>query len=229
MLFPGLPSLALLRLRLCCCLTLFFNMLAIVLGRKNLREYDQMVSLYAREHGKLDVLAKGIKKITSKNSANLEILSLVEAEVAEGKEIYYLTKVQSVKFFKNIYADLDKIVLAGYVVKMADINILPRESDKKIFNLLTSFLEFLESAHKINSLNLAIGFIFKLWHCLGFSAQGEERRFWLEWSWPAINELNLSNYEQLKTREAVENFAIFNGGKIVFAWPVADSACAIWR
>ncbi|TSC84026.1 MAG: DNA repair protein RecO (recombination protein O) [Parcubacteria group bacterium Gr01-1014_13] len=165
-------------------------MLAIVLARKNWREFDQMISLYTRERGKVEVLAKGIKKITSKNSSNLEILSLAEIEIAQGKEIDYLTKVQSVKIFKNIYSDFDKIFLANYAVKLADGNILVQERDENIFNLIISFLDFLNSAEKINSLNLATGFIFKLWHRLGFGSQEEKHRAWLESDWQTINNLD---------------------------------------
>ena len=169
--------------------------------------------MYTREQGKAEVLAKGIKKITSKNSANLEILSLAEIDIARGKEIDHLTKAQPIKIFKNIYSDLDKIFLAGYVIKIADANILPRERDERIFNLLLSFLEFLDSEIKINSLNLATGFIFKLWHCLGFSAPEEKYRVWLEGNWEAINESVLSADDRLKTYEFAKNFAERHSGR----------------
>ena len=42
-------------------------MLAIVLSRRDFREFDQIVSLYTKEKGKLEVLARGVKKITSKH------------------------------------------------------------------------------------------------------------------------------------------------------------------
>lgn len=179
-------------------------MLVIVLARKNWREFDQMISLYTRERGKVEVLAKGIKKITSKNSSNLEILSLAEIDIAQGKEIDYLTKVQSVKIFKEIFSDLDKIFIARYAVKLADENILAQERDENIFNLLVSFLEFLNSVEQINSLNLATGFIFKLWHCLGFSASEEKHQFWLEGDWSVINGLDSTKE---KSHQFVYEFA----------------------
>lgn len=172
-------------------------MLAIVLDRKNWRESDQMISLYTREQGKVEALVKGIKKITSKNSANLGILSLVEITIASGREVEHLTKVRPVKIFKNIYSDFDKIWLAQYVVKLADQNVLSAERDEKIFNLLLSFLEFLDSAVKINSLNLATAFIFKFWHCLGFGDSAHAS--WLEENWEQINKKSaVKVYEHAK-------------------------------
>ena len=158
-------------------------MLAIVLARKNIREFDQTVSLYTREIGKMEVLAKGIKKIVSKNSSNLEVLSVVDVEIIQGKDIDYLGRVQPIKIFKNIYSDLDKISLAAYIVKITDINILVGEKDEDIFNLVFSFLEFLDSSESIRSSQLATSFFFKLWHCLGFSESGTVSDGWVDKSW----------------------------------------------
>lgn len=177
-------------------------MLAIVLERKNWREFDQMISLYTRELGKVDVLAKGIKKITSKNSSNLEILSLVEIEIAQGKEIDHLTKVQSIKIFKEILSNFDKIFIARYAVRLIDENVLTQERDETVFNLLFSFLEFLNTTAKINSLNLATGFIFKLWHCLGFSSQEEKNHVWIAGDWPMVNDLEQQNMYEFACRHA---------------------------
>ncbi|MFZ2978199.1 MAG: DNA repair protein RecO, partial [Candidatus Magasanikiibacteriota bacterium] len=69
-------------------------MKAIVLSRRDFREADQIISLYTLEKGKMEILARGIKKITSKNSAHLEPFSLVEAEIIFGKELNYLGAVQ---------------------------------------------------------------------------------------------------------------------------------------
>lgn len=182
-------------------------MFAIVLSRNDTREFDQMVSLYTREHGKVEVLAKGIKKIVSKNSANLKVFSLVDIEVAQGKGVDHLTKVQSVNIFKDIYSDFDKIFLSGYIIKIANENILIGEQDKRIFDLLLSFLEFLNSAASVNSFALATGFVFKLWHCLGFGDSEDKYRMWLESGWEEINNLKLTKAEGLNAYETARNFA----------------------
>ena len=187
-------------------------MFAIVLSRNNTRELDQMVSLYTREQGKVEVLAKGIKKIVSKNSANLKVFSLVDVEVAKGKGVDHLTKVQSINIFRNIYNDFDKIFVAGYIIKIADNSILVGEKDERIFDLLLSFLEFLNSAVSVNSFVLVTGFVFKLWHCLGFGDSENKYSVWLESSWADINNLKLTKQEALNAYEAARNFAQHHAG-----------------
>lgn len=182
-------------------------MLAIVLARKNIREFDQTVSLYTREVGKVEVLAKGIKKIVSKNSSNLEVLSVVDVEIIQGKDIDYLGRVQPIKIFKNIYSDLDKISLSAYIVKITDINILVGEKDEDVFKLLFSFLEFLDSSELVRSSQLATSFIFKLWHCLGFSESDTASDRWVENSWEVVNGLDLSRAEIAQSYDLAHNFA----------------------
>lgn len=187
-------------------------MLAVVLDRHDVREFDQVVSLYTRNVGKIEVLAKGIKKITSKNSSNLEVFSVVDVEVAPGKEIDYLTKVQPFKIFPGIFADFDKIFLAGYAIKIAHENILVGEKDERVFDFLISFLEFLDSAITIHSLNLATGFIFKLWYYLGFSTEEEQYKQWLAGDWQQINSLSLAGAEQEKAHQFARSFVETHSG-----------------
>jgi recombinational DNA repair protein (RecF pathway) len=49
-------------------------MLAVTLERRAFRDFDQLVTLYTKERGKVTVLARGSKKSTSKNASLLEPL-----------------------------------------------------------------------------------------------------------------------------------------------------------
>ena len=77
-------------------------MLSIVLARRDFKENDQIISLFTEEKGKMEVLARGVKKIVSKNSAFLEPFFLVEAEIIPGKEVFHLGSVQPVNSFKKL-------------------------------------------------------------------------------------------------------------------------------
>ena len=187
-------------------------MLAIVLSRTNFREYDQVISLYTQEFGKRECLARGIKKMTSKNAAALLPFSLLELEIVPCKEIDHMTSAQPIRIFTDTIHDLDKISIASYAGKIANEFILPNEKDEEIFSLLLSFLDFVNSVEKINSLNLATGFILKLWQCFGF---GEEEKYgaWLKDDWIIINSFQSSEVEQKEIYAAVCKYAEFHSGK----------------
>lgn len=143
-------------------------MLSIILSRRDFREYDQIISLYTKDKGKLELLSRGVKKITSKNAAHLEPFSFVFAEIVPGKEIDHLIKVQPVKPFRGVRKDLKRSVLAQQMCSLADRLIKAGEVDVKIFELLKSFLQFLDSS-EVKSNLLIDAFVVKLFHFLGFS------------------------------------------------------------
>lgn len=145
-------------------------MLAITLARRDLREYDQTITFYTKEYGKVEALARGIKKITSKNSSALEPLSLVEVEVIPGKEVCYVGTVGIVKNYPAIRAHLECSLIAGNALATVNTLITGQEKDERIFKLITDFLDFLNStAPAKESLDNFVG---ELVGYLGFSPSG---------------------------------------------------------
>ncbi|HLD60794.1 MAG TPA: DNA repair protein RecO [Patescibacteria group bacterium] len=145
-------------------------MQAIVLSRRDFREYDQIISLYTKEEGKREVLARGVKKTVSKNSAFLEPFSFVEVEIVRGKEIDHLTTVQPIDLFKKIRSDLRKALYASYVVKLIDRIIISAVPDKRIFELVISWLAFVNTAGDV-SYYVVSSCMVKLIGLLGFVPQ----------------------------------------------------------
>ncbi|MCX6779698.1 MAG: DNA repair protein RecO [Candidatus Magasanikbacteria bacterium] len=144
-------------------------MYSFVLKRSDLRENDQMVTLYTLEKGKVDALARGVKKILSKNSAYLLPVFLIDAEVLAGKEVNHLTKALPMFVYKNILEDLNKMSLMQTVFKW--VNILTKyESDPKIFLLIKSWMEFLDQTTQISA-GLAYGFLGNILIALGFGPE----------------------------------------------------------
>lgn len=142
-------------------------MQAIVLSRRDWREYDQLVTLYTRESGKVDVLARGVKKSISKNAAYLESFFLIEADIVPGKDRSHLTKVVPLQCFEHIPESLEAMQLLGYSLLLVNEMVSIGESDPALFDLLHEWLIFLNSepAPALASSDI---FILKLWGRLGF-------------------------------------------------------------
>lgn len=143
-------------------------MFAFVLSRTNLREKDQMVSLYSWEQGKIETVIRGVKKITSKNSAFLEPFFLIEAEVLPGKEINHLVKAVPFFCYKNIVNDLDKIILLKTAFGWLSVLTKNNERDSRVFLLIKNWLEFLDATDN-TSTALAYGFLANLIAISGFA------------------------------------------------------------
>lgn len=198
-------------------------MRAIVLARRDFREYDQIISVYTKDFGKMELLARGVKKIISKQSAHLEPFSLVDIETAHGKEIDHLIKVQSQNVFKDIRSDLQKSLAAQYVVSLTDRLVQAGERDERIFNILQSSLHYVNlSIFQSFNLSLLDGYIVTLLHCLGFSilqspdfAKWNDRLEIMEQGdWEAISQLL---YDEQLHRKIYE-FLVYQTERKVSDW-----------
>lgn len=161
-------------------------MKAIVLSRRDFREFDQIVSLYTHEQGKVELLARGVKKITSKNAAALLPFSFVEAEWVRGQEINHLTTAQPIDFFSRIRQNLSASLLAGYAVEIVHQLVGSGERDEKLFSLLFGWLKYLDATPSASSIVLT-AFIWRALGELGFMPElnacvscGERR---VDYSW----------------------------------------------
>ena len=206
-------------------------MMAIVLSRRDLREADQIISCYTKERGKLELLARGVKKITSKNSAHLEPFSFVDIEIAPGKGIDHLTKVQSINYFANIRQDLQKSLVAGYVVSLLDKILHVGEKDERIFELLKSWLEFLNPKSKISNLKSIDYFVVKLLNYLGYDiTKGEELDIRMKKDleimrnkdWDVILDLGVMSLDYQQSHEFIYNFLVERFERKVVDWDQID-------
>ncbi|MDP2692461.1 MAG: DNA repair protein RecO [bacterium] len=141
---------------------------SIVLSRRDFREFDQIISLYTKDKGKIELLARGVKKMQSKNSAHLEPFSYVEIEIIKGRTIDYLTKVVSIDFFSVIRQNIDLSLNAGFLSSFIDIVTEVNEKDIKVFELFLTWLKFVERTDKFKNI-LTDAFIINLFSLLGFN------------------------------------------------------------
>lgn len=142
-------------------------MLSFVLARRDFKESDQTISLFTAEKGKIDVLAKGVKKVTAKNSAFLEPFFLIEAEIVEGKEFFRLTTATPIESFKEIRANWQKSLLAGYASQVLARLLPNNQPENKIFKLFFSYLKFLGEAKETGRI-FSVAFVWKVFSLQGY-------------------------------------------------------------
>ena len=122
-----------------------YNIKAIVLNRRPVGENDTRTIVYSLEAGKLQLTARGAKKIKSKLAGHLEPLNLVDIMVVRGRRHDYAGAAVSEKCYFNIKNDLAKLPLAARAVRILDKFIKSGVVDEKIFELLKDYLAALEA------------------------------------------------------------------------------------
>ena len=114
---------------------------AVVLRTYKSGEADRIAVLWTKEHGKVRVLAKGIRKTTSKLGGTLEPLAYVHVDLVKSRgELYIARQVQHrerLKVLRSSYARIN----AGYaVVEVVDAIPSDDVADEGIFELVTRVL-----------------------------------------------------------------------------------------
>jgi DNA repair protein RecO (recombination protein O) len=147
-----------------------YNFEAIILNRYAFRESDSRVILYSRERGKLELVARGTKKIKSKIAPHIEPFNLVEAMAVKGKNFDYLGSAISRSAFYNIKNDLNLLTVAGRIIKFLNYSVKEAVSDQQIFLLTKEALEILNDKKlKDNKEGLIeLFYIYKLMIILGY-------------------------------------------------------------
>ena len=141
-------------------------MLGIVLSRRDFRENDQKISILTKENGKKELVARGVKKIKSKNSYHLEQANLIDFNTAEGKVLEYLINATSEKVFLDIKKDIKKRLTASYILNLVKRVVEEKQKEERVFSLLFTTLGYIEK--NVPDTFIVDVFILKLLSSLGF-------------------------------------------------------------
>jgi len=132
-----------------------YNLKAFILSREPFRENDSRISVYSFERGRLDLAARGARKLSSKLSGHIEPLSLAGIMAVRGKQFDYVGSAVVEKSFTRIKNNLAKTMTAGRVAAVVDQAVKNHEPDEAIFAWLAKFLDFLDNTDKGDRINHA--------------------------------------------------------------------------
>jgi DNA repair protein RecO (recombination protein O) len=144
---------------------------ALVLKSINWKDSSKIVALYTRDKGRVDVLAKGVKRKNHPQSANFEALNHIETIIyfSEKRELQNIGESTLLNSFHKIRNDLEKTAIGLAILELIDIFFQQSETDTIFFDfLLTQFKALDQSA---NFQVVFWYFILKLLSYLGFKPQ----------------------------------------------------------
>ena len=116
---------------------------AVVLRRIDFGEADRVLVLYTRERGKLPVVAKGIRRISSRSAGHLELFTRSEIQLARGANLDVVTQADTRNPFRAVREDLTKTSTAYLIAELADALTEEAIEQPELFDLLTATLRAL--------------------------------------------------------------------------------------
>ncbi|TAM58846.1 DNA repair protein RecO [bacterium] len=109
---------------------------AIVLRGRNLGEADRALSLLTLERGKLDAVAKGVRRGDSRLSGRLELLSEVDASFHRGRSLDVITGADPVTSYWQRLVTPEAFAVASVVAELVDAFCEPELPVPAVYRLL---------------------------------------------------------------------------------------------
>lgn len=119
----------------------------IILNRRDFGEADRIITLLTPDHGKLTLMAKGVRRVKSKLAGGIELFSVSEITFVKGRgEVGTLVSTRLVKHYGEIVKDLDRTML-GYDLIKKVAKATEEVPEEAYFSVLTVTFEALNDAN----------------------------------------------------------------------------------
>jgi DNA repair protein RecO (recombination protein O) len=110
---------------------------AIVLHGIDFKEADRILTLYSKEQGKVSVIAKGIRKTTSRLGYGLDHLSHVRLMLAHGRELDVVTGVELIDGHLSLAGNVEAYAYASHIAELVNRLTQDRQENRRLFELLS--------------------------------------------------------------------------------------------
>lgn len=117
---------------------------AIILRRADFGEADRIITVLTPDRGKIRLLAKGVRKTTSRKAGHVELFMLTNLLVARGRTWDIISQAEIVETYRHLREDLDKTSQAYYVAELVDRFLEEHDPNQPLFELLAVTLARLE-------------------------------------------------------------------------------------
>jgi DNA repair protein RecO (recombination protein O) len=114
---------------------------AVVLRQVPFRGYDRRIIAYTHDLGKVETIARGTQKITSKLAGSLEPLRLIALSIAHGPRNDQVIGAVVRSARPRALAQLPRFAVASSLAELIDQLTKPYIPDERLFHLLCAALE----------------------------------------------------------------------------------------
>lgn len=113
----------------------------IILKRKNLGEADRILTVFTLQLGKISVLAKGVRRVTSRRSGNVELLNRSIMFLHKARTFLILTEASSEDTYQRIKEDLTLSTVAFHILELVDKLTAENQENRSLYEDLVEVLK----------------------------------------------------------------------------------------
>ncbi|MFO0704547.1 MAG: DNA repair protein RecO [Candidatus Andersenbacteria bacterium] len=151
---------------------------ALVLNRRDIGEADRLITIFSRTMGKQRVVAKGVRRTTSRMAAHLEPGRESHLFLVERRSLPLVTQAETQQLFISPTADLAELKDLFNILEITASLLDDNQRDSRFYELiiatLTRFKLTGSQAEPLRTTNrqlLSAAFMLKALHMLGYSIE----------------------------------------------------------
>jgi hypothetical protein len=126
-----------------------FRTEGIIIKRRNYGEADRILTVLTRDYGKISIKAAGVRKITSRRSAHIELLNHTILHLYKKTNFNILTEAKMMEDFSAIKEDFQKVGLAYHLCELIDGLCPENQENSTVYFLLRKTLDRLAKSTEI--------------------------------------------------------------------------------
>lgn len=146
---------------------MLLNIEGIVLRQTKYHEWDKILTIYTRENGKIQAIAKGARRQKSPLISCSQVFSYSKFILYKGKNFYHINSGEIVDTFYSLREDIYKLAYATYFLELVDCATIEEHPIPILFDLLIKTLKVLGNL-KSNYSKLARAFELKYISFIGY-------------------------------------------------------------
>lgn len=100
---------------------MYLTIQAIVLRVTDYNDRDALLTVLTRNHGKLTIKARGLRRKNSPLIAPCQLLAFGEFTLFEYRGMYTINEAHSIELFQHLRRDLTKLSLGTYFAQVAEV------------------------------------------------------------------------------------------------------------
>src|SRR5512136_2985211 len=118
----------------------YYQTEAVIIRKVKLGEADRILTLYTPDYGKIEAVAKGVRRPKSKMAGHLELLTYSQIRLARGRNLDTIIGSQTIDSFLPLKNDLWLTSFGLYSTELVNQFTVEHSANQRLFQL---FLETL--------------------------------------------------------------------------------------
>ena len=148
----------------------------IILKQIDYKDYDVILSVFTREYGKISLVAKGTRRINSKNASSLIPNSKAEFQFnyQDNKSIFSLKTARTINLYRNLHENIESYMASSIISELIDALTMQEgyEDSNEIMTILENSFSFLNDGEN-TQLVLALAIV-DIMKCFGYEPDVDE-------------------------------------------------------